>query len=137
MEKNEENLSKGEEILVKAKQSQIMLIIGGIITVGCLFIHYVVALLFLLLIYRAWIVSYLTNNLCITNKRVYGSVGLIKKEELDVPLKSVNAISVSKGLFGSILGYSKITITSHGDGWTFPFVTNAKEIKKAFYDNQE
>lgn len=136
MKKIEDNLTKDEKILIKAEQSNLMLIIGGVITVVCLLINWVLALLFVILIYRAWIVSYLTNNLCITNKRIYGSVGLIKKEELDMPIKSINSISISKGLFGSIFGYSKLTISSHGDGWTFPFLKNANEIKKVFYENQ-
>ena len=137
MERIEENLTKGEKILIKAEQSNIMLIVGAVIAVLCLVINVVLGLLFIVLIYLRWVISLKTNSLCITNKRVYGSVGFIKKEELDMPLKSINAISVSKGLFGSIFGYSKVSITTHGEGWTFKFVSNAKELKKVFYEAQE
>ena len=68
---------------------------------------------------------------------MYGSTGLIKKQELDIPIDKVNTISTSKGLFGTILKYETVTIKSFGDGWTFPQVKNAQEIKKIFYEQQE
>ena len=137
MKQIEENLTKNEKILIKAEQSNIMLIIGAVISVVCLVINIVLGILFIIFIYLRWIISLKTNCFYITNKRVYGSVGFIKKEELDMPLKSINAISVSKGIFGSLFGYSKLSITTNGEGWTFPFVSNANEIKKTFYETQE
>ena len=134
--KMEENLTNGEKILVKAEQDKTILIVGGVITVLLLAV-WPLAILWLLFIYRAWLVSYFTNNLCITNKRVYGSTGLIKKQELDIPIDKVNTISTSKGLFGTILKYETVTIKSFGDGWTFPQVKNAQEIKRVFYEQQE
>lgn len=134
--KMEENLTNGEKILVKAEQDKTILIVGGVITVLLLAV-WPLAILWLLFIYRAWLVSYFTNNLCITNKRVYGSTGLIKKQELDIPIDKVNTISTSKGLLGSIMKYETVTINSFGDGWTFPQVKNAQEIKKIFYEQQE
>ena len=90
--KIEENLTTGEKILVTAEQDKIALIVGGVITV-LLLVVWPLAILWVLFIYRAWLVSYFTNNLCITNKRIYGSTGLIKKQELDVPLGKENTIS--------------------------------------------
>ena len=131
-----ENLANGEKILVKAEQDKIALIVGGVITV-LLLVAWPLALLWVLFIYRAWIVSYFTNKLYITNKRIYGSTGLIKKQELDMPIDKVNTISTSKGLLGSIMKYETVTINSFGDGWTFPQVKNAQEIKRVFYEQQE
>ena len=130
------NLTNGEEILVKAEQDKIALIVGGVITV-LLLVAWPLALLWVLFIYRAWIVSYFTNKLYITNKRIYGSTGLIKKQELDMPIDKVNTISTSKGLLGSIMKYETVNINFFGDGWTFPQVKNAQEIKRVFYEQQE
>ena len=132
----EKNLTNGEEILVKAEQDKITLIVGGVITL-LLLVAWPLALLWLIFIYRAWIVSYFTNKLYITNKRVYGSTGLIKKQELDMPIYKVNTITTSKGLLGSIMKYETFSIKSYGDGWTFPQVKNAQEIKRVFYEQQE
>lgn len=132
----EKNLTNGEEILVKAEQDKIALIVGGVITL-LLLVAWPLALLWLIFIYRAWIVSYFTNKLYITNKRVYGSTGLIKKQELDMPIDKVNTITTSKGLLGSIMKYETVSIKSYGDGWTFPQVKNAQEIKRVFYEQQE
>ena len=134
--KIEENLTTGEKILVTAEQDKIALIVGGVITV-LLLVVWPLAILWVLFIYRAWLVSYFTNNLCITNKRIYGSTGLIKKQELDMPLDKVNTISTSKGLLGAIMKYETVTIKSFGDGWTFPQVKNAQELKRVFYEQQE
>lgn len=133
----EKNLTNGEQILVKAEQDKIVLIVGGVITILLLIAVWPLALLWLLFIYRAWIISYLTNKLYITNKRIYGSTGLIKKQELDMPIDKVNTISTSKGLFGSIMKYETVTINSYEDGWTFPQVKNVQEIKRVFYEQQE
>ena len=84
------------------------------------------------------IIAYFTDELAITNKRVYGRCKpkLIGGLELDMPIDKVNTLSNSKGLFGSILGYSTITIKSFGDGWIFPFIKNSDELKKLFYEVQ-
>ena len=130
------NLTKGEVILVKAEENKIALIVGGVITV-LLLVAWPLALLWVLFIYRAWIISYFTNKLYITNKRIYGSTGLIKKQELDMPIDKVNTIPTSKGLLGSIMKYETVTINSFGDGWSFPQVKNAQELKRVFYEQQE
>ena len=51
--KMEENLTNGEKILVKAEQDKTILIVGGVITV-LLLVAWLLALLWLLFIYRAW-----------------------------------------------------------------------------------
>lgn len=135
--KIEENLTKDEKILITAEKDKIVLIVGAVITVICFIINVVLGLLWLIIFYRAWIISYCTTHLCLTNKRVYGVTGLIKRTELDMPLDKVNTITISKGLFGSILGYGNVSIKSFGDGWTFMRIKNAQEIKKLFYELQE
>ena len=61
-EKMEENLTSGEKILVKAEQDKITLILGGVITI-LLLVVWPLALLWVIFIYRVWIVSYFTNKL--------------------------------------------------------------------------
>ena len=135
--KIEENLAKDEKIVVKAELDKIVLIVGAVITVLCLVVNWVLALIWLVVFYRAWLISYFTTSLCITNKRVYGATGLIKRSELDMPIDKINAITISKGLLGSILGYGNVSIKSYGDGWTFMRVKNAQELKRIVYELQE
>lgn len=136
MDKIEGNLLKGEKVLAKAENSSVALIVVAVINV-LLLLAWPLAILYFLIFTLPAITSYLTTNLCITNKRVYGTSGLIKKQDLDMPLKSVNAISTSKTFFGSILGYASLSITSYGEGWTFKRVKNANDIRKIFYEAQE
>jgi uncharacterized membrane protein YdbT with pleckstrin-like domain len=53
-----------------------------------------------------------TTQLVLTNKRIYGKVGLINTKTLDTPLGKVNNVSVESGLFGKIFGYGTINITN-------------------------
>ena len=72
----DKNLSRNEQIIVKAKFS----IFGGLIGI-------------------------FINELAVTNKNVVGKAGFIRKKTMSSPLDKVQNISVSKGLFGSIFGY--------------------------------
>lgn len=138
MKKDMENvLVKGEEIVIQAKISIIPTIVWIIISLLACFGGIVFGLLIFVLFGCKPLLGYLSNSLIITNKRVYGITGIIKKEELDIPINKVNAISVSNTLLGGILGYKKVKITSMGDGWLFNYVTNANEIKRTFYEMQE
>lgn len=137
MNKLENELVKGEKVLAKAEYSNTPIIVFGIINVLCLLIHPVLALLFLLLIYRSALVAFFTSELMITNKRIYGVSGLIKKEEIDYTLRSINKFAINNTLFGGILGYKKLSISSHGEGWQLNYVKNAKQLKKVFYEVKE
>ena len=149
MAKIDENLVKDEKVLARAVKSPLVLVapivemvlglIIGIAANGFLLGLVLAVVVGLFLGGFRTILAYLTDELAITTKRVYGRCKpkLIGGEELDMPLDKINSLAVSKGLFGSIFGYSKITIKSFGEGWIFPSVKNASELKTVFYENQK
>ncbi len=76
------------------------------------------------------IIVILTTNLVVTNKRVVGKQGVLKIQTLDVPVEKIDSVSFDAGVFGNILHYYNIKITSTGSqGYVFRAVSNAQEFK--------
>lgn len=76
------------------------------------------------------IIVILTTNLVVTNKRVVGKQGVLKVQTLDVPVEKIDSVSFDAGVFGNILHYYNIKITSTGSqGYVFRAVSNAQEFK--------
>lgn len=149
MAKIDENLVKDEEVLIRAEMSPVCLVVPCLIMVLGLIIGlasggFLVGLILAVVLglifgsFRA-ILSFLTNELAITNKRVYGRCKpkLFSSEELDMPIDKISSLGADQGLIGGIFGYNSITIKAYGDGWKFPFIKNAKEVKNTFYENQK
>lgn len=72
-------------------------------------------LLFTIGFYFFW---WLGKKLVVTNRRVYYKTGLLGGNERSIPLNRVTDISVSRGVFGAVLGYGSIRIESAGGGGT-------------------
>lgn len=148
MAKIDENLVKDEKILARAELNPAVLIYPIALLIIALLIGIAagnfMAGIVLVIVVGCFgpfkrIFDFLTCEFSITTKRVYGRCKpkLIGYEELDTPIDKVNTLAVKKDLFGSILGYSTISITSFGEGWTFHGVKNAQELKNTFYENQK
>ena len=97
-----DNLGKDEALVTQGK-----------VHWACLIPHILLFLVFIgfLTIWGA-VIRMFTTELILTNKRVYGKVGLINTKTLDTPLNKINTVSVSSGLFGKIFGYGDLHITS-------------------------
>ena len=97
-----DNLGKDETLVTQGK-----------VHWACLIPHILlcVVLIGFLTIWGA-VIRMFTTELVLTNKRIYGKVGLINTKTLDTPLNKINTISVSNGLFGKIFGYGTLHITS-------------------------
>lgn len=79
-----------------------------------------------------------TNVLVVTDRRLYGRVGVLKKETIDIPLVKLDNISVSRGSIGAmIFGYNTITVSSSVTNFAFSYAANANEFKNAIFDAQE
>ena len=64
----------------------------------------------------AWIVvEYLTQYIRLTDKRLLGHAGFIRSARMTTPLNRVGDVTVANGLWGKLLGYSTITITTTGN----------------------
>jgi uncharacterized membrane protein YdbT with pleckstrin-like domain len=76
------------------------------------------------------LIKFFTTKLIITNKRVNGKTGLINTNELDSPLNKINGIQVKQGLFGKILNYGTVSITTASTVFNFDYIDKPNEFKR-------
>jgi uncharacterized membrane protein YdbT with pleckstrin-like domain len=55
-----------------------------------------------------------SSEFAITNKRVIAKTGLIRRHSIEVYLDKIEAVEVSQGIAGRILGYGTIVVTGTG-----------------------
>lgn len=119
----EKNLMSGESIIYSSKLHWIMfgwpailflaaiilIIIGGnIVSIGIAFS------LIAILVGINSLISYLSSEFGVTNKRVIVKVGFVRRNSLEILLNKVEGIQVRQGTIGRILEYGSITIVGTG-----------------------
>jgi uncharacterized membrane protein YdbT with pleckstrin-like domain len=70
-----------------------------------------------------WLVAYVdrrTSEFAVTNKRVIVKVGILRRRTIEMLLRQVEALEVSQGILGRILGYGELLIIGTG-GTREPF----------------
>lgn len=71
----------------------------------------------------------LSNRLAITDKKVFGRVGIIKTVEMNSPIHQIQNVSVSNGLLGKLFKYGTIVITTTTGIYNFKYVKNPDSFK--------
>lgn len=66
------------------------------------------------------LISFLTTEFALTNKRVIAKTGLIRRRSVELLLQKVESIGVNQSILGRILDYGTITVTGTG-GTKEPF----------------
>ena len=59
-------------------------------------------------------VRYSTLEFGITNRRVLGKAGLIRRHSIDMLLQKIESIQINQGLLGRALGYGTVTVIGTG-----------------------
>ena len=127
-----DNLNKNEEIIKEAKLSiarLILSILGGVLFFWVLLIPLFKAI-------KA-VIRYFTTELAFTNKRVIGKAGSVDSGSLDAPLNKIQNVSVSSGLWGKILHYGTIEISTAGGKIRFEGIQDAESFKRALMNQVE
>ena len=82
-------------------------------------------------------------RLVVTNKRLLGRRGFIRKNMTDILLSKVDTLNVTYGLFGTIFHYGAIEVVSAASATTsaakrgmlrYSFISNTTEFRKAVLD---
>lgn len=99
-------LAEGEQVIYKARVSKIA---------------YIFAFTLLLVFAAVGRMSgLLATGLVLTNRRVIGSIGLLRKRRLSFPLAEIALVKARQGLFGKIFDYGSLTLLTHeGRKYTF------------------
>lgn len=122
-----DNLGRDEALVTQAK-----------VHWACLIPH-IIGILCVVGLFTIWgaIVRMCTTELVITNKRLYGKVGLVHTKTLDTPLNKVNTVSVESGLGGKIFGYGTLHITSSSGSYLYKGIKSPAVFRNALLEEIE
>lgn len=134
------NLGKDEEVVLQAQVHWASCLTPGIVALFLLMAGagadsgFGFFLFFAVLIMLKPVITMVTTQLIITNKRIYGKVGLINTKTMDVPLNKVNTVAVTSGLGGKIFGYGKLHITCSSGDYNYDLVRNPEVFRVALME---
>ena len=126
-----------ESIICEARQHWVSLLPSGVIAILLLLFgassdntnSFWFMFIIAILVMAKPVIHFLTTELGCTNKRVIGKYGLVNTKSLDSPLNKVNNVSASSGLFGKILGYGNVKISTSAESYTYTGIANADQFK--------
>lgn len=82
-------------------------------------------------------IAYKTNDLILTNKRVFGKIGLISTTQMQAPLNKIDAVSYSNGLIGKLIGYGTVQIVTTSSKFKFRFVREGQSLYNYIFNQLE
>lgn len=68
------------------------------------------------------IMSVSNTELVLTSRKIFGSSGFCGADETELPLSGIKSVSVCQSLFGRLLSYGDIVITSETEKIIFRFI---------------
>lgn len=138
IEKIQELLTQGEEILMDARIHWVVFVQPAVIFVlallATIFFHPImgVVLLFLNLypLYNA-VIHYWMTHLILTNKKVMSRAGYLSRDWTQMRFSRIENAYLEEPIIGRALGYSTVIISGMGTGAiAVPYVTNGHEFVK-------
>ena len=134
------SLISGEEVVEEAKVSWLSQL--GELIVAAIFIvlGFGVPILFVVgaLAILMAIINIMTTELAVTNKKVIGKSGLIRRNALDMQLTKCESVIIDQGILGRILNYG--TVVVRGTGGTpnkFPYIDKPLEFRKRVLEEMD
>lgn len=141
----EKNLLNGEQVMYRANIHWWIFAtsIVGIIVAALSFYmvpYSLVAIIVLLLTLRVFVESLVhkyASEFGLTNKRVILKKGFYKRETLELMLNKTEGIQIRQGIWGRILGYGSLVVTTGGAANTFKWVSNPQRFRKEINEQIE
>lgn len=152
------NLSKGEEVIVRAHVSWLSFLTTIIISLFILFISlgafmasaaakegearpnsfgWILLLLGLFMLLNV-VIKIITTELALTNKRIIAKFGFIRRSTVELRLEKVESIGVDQSILGRILGYGTIVVKGTGGTATpIPSISKPLEFRRVVNNHLE
>jgi uncharacterized membrane protein YdbT with pleckstrin-like domain len=74
--------------------------------------------------------TFFSTEFAVTNKRVIGKSGALRRRSLEIMLTKIESVSVDEPFWGRILNYGTIVVKgSGGTSQPFPFISNAMGLR--------
>lgn len=84
------------------------------------------------------LLSYITSEFAITNKRVMIKVGLISRKTFELNLAKIESVNINQNVLGRLLDYGTITVIGTGGSKEkFYKINSPIEFRKTIMDAQE
>jgi uncharacterized membrane protein YdbT with pleckstrin-like domain len=118
----EDNLSRGETILYRAKVHWTIYVAGVLLTP---------VLIGLVLLLGAWIYA-ATTEMALTDRRVMMKKGLISRQTDELRLGKIETVKVDQGIFGRIFGVGSVSVIGTGGSKnTFKWIAAPTDFRNA------
>ena len=82
-------------------------------------------------------IGYKTNDLILTNKRVFGKSGLISTTQMQSSLKKIDSVSYKNGLIGKLIGYGTVQVATTSSKYKFRFIRDGQSIYNDIFNQLE
>ena len=116
----ENNLLRNERLIYKARLHWIIFLKPAIlVTIGIFFIGIFPSLAIFIIVTGLVflidpIITYITSEYGVTNKRIIFKVGFIRRQTLELLHKHVESLSIKQSVLERILGFGSVTVTGTG-----------------------
>ena len=104
-----------------------------IITFFVLFPFFLLALLWLFIRF----IAYTSNDLILTNKRIFGKTGLISTTQMQSPLNKINSVAFNNGIIGKLLGYGTVHVVTASTMYKFRFIRDGQTLYNDIFQQLE
>lgn len=88
-----------------------------------------------LIIYPA--LCYKSESFVITTKSAHVKVGVIRPEEIEIPLEDFDKIDITQSSLGRIFDYGTITFCHNSERYDYPYVKSPEELLYIFKNPKE
>jgi len=77
------------------------------------------------------IINIVTTELAVTNKKLIGKTGFIRRESIDMPLSKLESVVIDQGIIGRMFGYGRVSIRGvGGNRVSIPHIKNPLEFRR-------
>lgn len=79
----------------------------------------------------------LTTEIGVTDRRLILKIGLINRRTHELMLTSIEAVQITQGVFGRLLGFGRIHVSGTGDeDWRTPMIADPVGFRRAIAEAQ-
>lgn len=142
----EQNLIRGEKIILKAKVSNVEIVRAFAVCIIMFLVLWVIVIWLAQyfeedylaisvipfeIIFILKLMSIYSIELALTNKKIIGKYGAVRTEKMNVPLEYVTSVSVEQNWFEKIFGCGSISVKTLLGDYCFNCIKSADEFGNA------
>ncbi|MDR3056446.1 MAG: PH domain-containing protein [Zoogloeaceae bacterium] len=81
------------------------------------------------------IINVLTTELAVTNKKVIGKAGFIRRVSIDMPLSKLESINIDQGVIGRIFNFGSVSVRGiGGNNVGIPYINAPMNFRRVVMD---